>query len=595
MPNNLISEKEEIDKKYSVYSFIAITFITPFVYFYCFFRVETAFDNLTIINYQTSLFGMIALFTCTFFVKKKTILSNIIYFIGHSLLFISFLINPSFEILITSANLELLLIILMSSLFSCFFLSNSNFNNVETLKLLIGTFLPVISFIYIVRSSVFTLTESLQFASLNYDYRIFLFFCLLVIAANLCLIILKSAEIQAIMNSSLENLKKMHTNLDKAETLISSASHEIRNPLNIILFHINDLLDIQKKAIPFSEIYQKDIFSHLSIIKTYSLIIKKLADNILLYNSLKNNQTNIIYNTIFNKEIIDEMLYTFEPIAKEKKISFIYEEQNKIPVYLSYDLDKSKQIFSNIILNAFKFTPEGGSIKFSNFYNYDKQTMISTITDDGIGINLDKDNHLKPYSGLEKSFRKNYTGFGLGLTIANELIALLNGSIKFINNAAHGGKGTTVIIEFPAPISKQPPKRSDLDNDDIFIPENYFNGSKVLCVDDNELNLMILKLSLEKIGITPQTANSVEEARTLIEKNIFDLCITDITMPNFSGIDFLNIIKLEQPQTIVFSYTGNVMPSEIQYFKNLGFSEVLEKPLDQKQLKKYLIKYLSKC
>ena len=234
-----------------------------------------------------------------------------------------------------------------------------------------------------------------------------------------------------------EKTRAESANRSKSEFL-ANMSHELRTPLNAV--------------IGFSEIMSQNIFGPLGSPKydEYASDIRKsgqflldVINDILDMSKIEAGKTDLELASVQVAGVIDEVLRIIGPRAAEGKIA-IEKDLRKIPSFLA-DKRALKQVLINIMANAVKFTPEGGTVRISA--THDKNIVRLQIIDTGIGIPpRDIEKLGRPFEQVENQFTKSKGGSGLGLAISKSLVALHGGRL---NIASREGKGTTVTVDLP--------------------------------------------------------------------------------------------------------------------------------------------------
>lgn len=377
-------------------------------------------------------------------------------------------------------------------------------------------------------------------------------------------------------------------NAEKSDVLLN-ISHNIRTPLNTIIGFSESLMEekISKEA-------KEDV-----------KYIMKASHNLLdIVNSLLDENAEALQKLKIKEEEYDIekllkqiTIYTQDKI-KSNKVEFKYNITNKIPKTLYGDKLRVKQIILNLINNAIEYTEEGyielnvdGILK-GNIYR-----LIITVEDTGKGISSDKINrifYLKDKNANNKELSINTEGSNLIMT--KKLVELMNGRIT-VNSEENEGSKFTVIID--QKLSAKPLKIEKTINDKEVInnvsnPINI-DGKKILIVDDNEMNLKVATRLLKPYNITTtEVTSGLECINKINDKNEYDLIFLDDMMPCMSGIETLERLKKKTSfNTPVIALTANVTSGMKQKYIDKGFDDYIAKPIDRKELKRVLNKFLS--
>lgn len=271
-----------------------------------------------------------------------------------------------------------------------------------------------------------------------------------------------------------------------------------------------------------------------------------------------------------------------------------------LPRVLWGDTMRLTQILNNIISNAIKFTEKGG---ITIEAGYKSGELNLTISDSGIGMTESQlDKVFESFEQADKSTTRQYGGTGLGLSIVKEILVLMNATYEVKSQA---GVGTTFIFNIPLRmgnpkdlIPSQKAKEQEYSQKDPISPlssDSLEQRQVVLVVDDNEINRNLMVKILERMNITPLTADSGTAAiNTLQENSDIKLVFMDYHMPGLNGIEATKIImdKLSSPPPII-ALTADVLPDTAKECRGVGMKELLAKPIQRSELKRVLRSYLN--
>ena len=239
------------------------------------------------------------------------------------------------------------------------------------------------------------------------------------------------------------------------------------------------------------------------------------------------------------------------------------------------DAARLQQILWNILLNAIKFTESGGSIVISTSNNSDGKIDVS-IADTGIGMTPETISKLViPFEQGDATHHRRYRGLGLGMTISNALIKLLNGKLTAKSEGL--GQGSTFTVSFPTITGT--PARSEPDG---ALP-TVDGKVNLLLVEDHQDSARALASLLENRGYKVETVPTVATALEALEREEFDLLVCDLGLPDASGIDLIAEIR-KTKTTPAIALTGFGMQQDIERAQEAGFDSHLTKPVNLQKL-----------
>lgn len=365
---------------------------------------------------------------------------------------------------------------------------------------------------------------------------------------------------------------------------LSNMSHEIRTPLNSIIGFSNLLLDdsLEKEV---KEEYQ-------NYIQRSSEYLLNLVNDILDFSKIESGQLTI-NKCFFNlNELINELHAHF---TKEKNkngkqsVSLLCNNKEASEdIYFYSDPLRIKQILSNFIDNALKFTDKG-YVQFG--FSIEKENeILFTITDTGVGINDDdKPFIFKRFYKLNSGKGKLYPGSGLGLSICKHLIKHLGGNIGFLSEK---DKGSQFYFTVPGEIKLRSKQAESVISQNT---ANTYNWKEftILIAEDERMNFYFLQAILSKTGIHIIHAQNGIEAIELIKNQPVDLVLMDIQMPLMNGNEAIVEIKKNHPHLPVIAQTAHAMVGDRESILNSGFDNYISKPIDKTRLFELISSYLS--
>ncbi|MDQ6471431.1 ATP-binding protein [Flavobacterium sp. LHD-80] len=351
--------------------------------------------------------------------------------------------------------------------------------------------------------------------------------------------------------------------LKSREQLISTVSHDLKTPLSTIVGY-SELLgnsDVNTKQSYF-----------INNIKNSSEYITQLVQDLLDFSQIEAGKITIEKVPFSLPQIIDEVAKSIQTVYKQKNIDLIITIDEKLNSKIVGDPFRLKQILSNIIGNAYKFTEEG-YIKISAYLAENNDFFVITIEDTGIGIEKGNQKFVfEEFAQANEGIEKKYGGTGLGLSICQKIISILGGTLQL---ESVFGQGSTFEIQLPLLFDT-----SSNQSDEIKKAVSKQTTSQTFIVIDDDINLLNLTsgvLRQEKHQVL--SFNSAVKALEAIQKTNFDFVITDIQMPEMDGFSFLQKLKTmsiynNQP---VIALTGRT-DLDASVYADAGFTTVVKKP-----------------
>lgn len=375
---------------------------------------------------------------------------------------------------------------------------------------------------------------------------------------------------------------------------LANMSHEIRTPINAVI-GMNEMI--------LRESDNEAVSEYANNIQSASAMLLGLVNDILDFSKIESGQLELLEDTYSLVPMLQDELLLLSTRIIGKPIEIHIDIDPYIPSKLKGDELRLKQILTNLLSNAVKYTQEG-SVTFKAFFKWidaDNIELCFSVIDTGEGIKQENlDSVFDSFKRFELNKNRNIEGTGLGLNIVKQLVDLMQGTITV---ESEYGKGSDFTVCIPQQIMDKQPigdvktaiKESKVSQK---VEEQIVTAPKaeVLAVDDNAMNLAVIKNLLKRTQVKLDTASSGKEALECTKNKKYDLILMDHMMPEMDGVQVLHMLRADQSnpnqRAVVVALTANAVAGCRETYLEYGFNDYMSKPIQAQKMDELLVKHL---
>lgn len=371
------------------------------------------------------------------------------------------------------------------------------------------------------------------------------------------------------VNAELEIARAKAEAAARAEAqFLATMSHEIRTPMNGVIGMIEGALGKTD--------LNPEIRDYLKTARESADGLLRILNDILDFSKLEAGQLKIEPAPTSVSRLVDEVASGQSLAARQKGVGLNVDIDDAIPDWVSVDALRLKQMLSNFISNAIKFTSDGQVDVIARRVRQDQDMLRIEVHDTGIGFDEETRQRLfKRFVQADASTTRKFGGTGLGLAICRELAVSMGGDVGCSSEV---GKGSVFWLAVPAPPSSAP--RLDVVSD----AENrvFERPLKVLVAEDNKVNQKVVRVLLGHRGYELSFADNGREAVEAVQSQDFDMVFMDVHMPEMDGLEATRSIRaLAGPvaRIPIIALTANAMPGDREAYLEAGMDDYVAKPL----------------
>ena len=424
-------------------------------------------------------------------------------------------------------------------------------------------------------------------------------FGLLMLLVMIGAIYLMRSRIKIRESDALREAKAVAEEASRAKSdFLANMSHEIRTPINAVMGM--DEMILRESA-------DESIITYANNIKTASNTLLGLINDILDFSKIEAGKIEIIPVEYDIASMINDLVNMIYTRADDKGLEMFLDFDPNLPRKLYGDEVRIKQVITNILTNAVKYTEEG-SVTFHIGFDKNKLERDSiflhvSVIDTGIGIREeDMDKLFSEFERIEEKRNRHIEGTGLGMTITKQMLELMGSSLKVESTYGEGSifyfsLKQKVVDKEPLGDYEETYRRSIIEraayHEKFTAPE-----AEVLVVDDNPMNLMVINSLLKQTLVQVDTAESGAECLKKSAEKKYDIIFLDHMMPDMDGVDTLRGLRADEGNpnvdTATVCLTANAISGAREQYIEEGFDDYLAKPIDPDMLEEMMMQYLPK-
>lgn len=420
--------------------------------------------------------------------------------------------------------------------------------------------------------------------------RCLIYIAVMTVCNSLFNIVSGSLE-KAKLTAELEEAKTEAENANRAKSqFLAKMSHEIRTPINAIL-GMNEMI--------LRESSEAEVREYAGDVKDSAAILLSIVNEILDSSKIESGMMEIVPVEYQMGSLLNDIYNMIYIKGQEKKLDILFDVDEDIPRGYLGDDKRLRQVLLNILGNAVKYTDKGSvSLEVRCQKDGDKAKLHFAVRDTGIGIRKEDIGKIyDAYQRFDSSRNRNVEGSGLGMTITQQILKLMNSELQIESEYE---KGSVFSFEIDQHIIDETPIGNFRERIHLAAGKNAYRvmykapRAKILVVDDYRMNLKVFRNLLKATQMQIYEAESGMECLNLLQDNSFDIVFLDHMMPGMDGIETLRRIRAEKRYEgiPVVMLTANAIVGDREKYIQEGFSDFISKPIVPEKLDKMIMRLL---
>ena len=381
-----------------------------------------------------------------------------------------------------------------------------------------------------------------------------------------------------ILNAELDQAVLAAQSANKAKSqFLSSVSHDIRTPMNIILGMTHLAQDELENTEAVADCLEK--------INTSGNFLLGLINNVLDISKIESGELKLNFSTYRLADFIDDVRTMYQPLCDQKRITLDVADPVELPT-IRVDKIRFKQVFFNLMSNAVKFTPEGGTIRFAIDIEEVRDGVAPcafSVADTGVGMSQEFQKEMfTPFTQEHTAYTAKIQGTGLGLPIVKSIVDVMGGKIEADSQE---GRGTVFTVYLNLQVVDHD-HQAELTIQDTGIDLSKLSGKNILLAEDNPLNAKIANSLLMKKGVVVTWAEDGHQAFETFQNSpdgFFDAVLMDIQMPGTNGLESAALIRAlergDAKSVPIIAMTANAFDEDVEKSIQSGMNLHLTKPI----------------